>query len=325
MQVWLIGVLIIGLLLPPPTAAARQANAVPRVAFLGNATEALSAPLLNAFRSGLQELGYVEGQNIVIDARFVDGKPERVEGLVRDLLALAPDVVLTAGPQALRAFKQATASVPIVMAIIADPVEEGLVASLAHPGRNLTGMAFQNQALTAKRLELLKEILPEATRIAVLWDSSFGATSGYKQAEAAARTLHLQLQSIAVRGSADLEVAITSASNGRADALLVLASPFLNASRQTVVGLAARHHLPASYEAKTFVDVGGLMSYGPSFPDMYRRAATYVDKIIKGAKPADLPFEQPTKFELAINLKTARALGLKLPQSTVLRADQLIE
>jgi putative ABC transport system substrate-binding protein len=244
---------------------------------------------------------------------------------VREILAQAPSVVVAAGPQSLRAFKKATTTVPIVMAIIADPVEEGLVASLARPGTNLTGLAFQNQTLTAKRLELLKEMLPGASRVAALRDSSFGLAHGNAQAEAAARRLQLQLQSIVVHGGADLETAFKSATSGRADALLVLASPFLNASRQNVVDLAARHHLPASYEAKTFVEVGGLMSYGPSFPDMYRRSATYVDKILKGARPADLPIEQPTKFELAINLKTAKALGLKVPPALVLRADQIIE
>ena len=318
-------VLALGLLTAPPAGEAQQAKAVPRVAFLGNGSTSLSGPLLDAFRVGLRELGYIEGQSIVIESRFADGKQERVQGLVNDLLALAPDVVVAAGPQPLRAFKQATVSVPIVMAIISDPVEEGLVASLAHPGGNLTGLAFQNQELTTKRLELLKEAIPKVSRIAVLWDSTFGVTSGYKQAETAARALQLRLQLLAIRGSADLESAFNSATTGRAEALLVLASPFLYSNRQTVVESAARRHLPATYEAKTFVEIGGLMSYGPSFPDMYRRAATYVDKILKGAKPADLPVEQPTKFELVINLKTAKALGLTIPQSLLVRADRVIQ
>jgi putative ABC transport system substrate-binding protein len=210
------------------------------------------------------------------------------------------------------------------MAIISDPVEEGLVASLAHPGGNLTGLAFQNQELTMKRLELLKEAIPKVSRVAVLWDSTFGVTSGYKQAETAARALQLRLQLLAIRGSADLESAFNSATTGRAEALLVLASPFLYSNRRTVVEWAARRHLPATYEAKTFVEIGGLMSYGPSFPDMYRRAATYVDKILKGAKPGDLPVEQPTKFELVINLKTAHALGITVPPVVLARADEVI-
>lgn len=325
MTLTLVLALALACLAAPPAAEAQQAKAVPRVAFLGNGSAALSGPLLEAFRGGLRELGYVEGQSVVIEPRFADGKPERVPGLVHELLALAPDVVVAAGVPPLRAFKQATGSVPVVMAIIADPVEEGLVASLAHPGGNLTGLAFENQALTAKRLELLKETLPEVARVAVLWDASFGVDAGYPQAEAAARALQLRLQRLAVRGAADLEPAFNSARTGRADALLVLASPFLNANRQSVIELAARHHLPATYEAKTFVEIGGLMSYGPSFPDMYRRAATYVDKILRGAKPADLPVEQPTTFELVINLKTAKALGLTIPQSVLLRADEVIQ
>ncbi len=319
-------VLIVALvtLAAPPSSEAQGAKAIPRVAFLGNGSAAFSGPLLDAFRVGLRERGYVEGQNIVIEPRFADGRPERVEGLVRDLLALAPDVVVAAGRQALSAFKRATESVPIVMAIISDPVEEGLVASLAHPGGNLTGLAFQNHDLTTKRLELLKEAVPRVSRVAVLWDSSSGINIGYKEAETAARALQLRLQLLAVRGAVDLEAAFRSATVGRADALLVLASPFLNANREAVVEWAVRQRIPATYEARTFVDVGGLMSYGPSFPDMYRRAATYVDKILKGAKPAELPVEQATEFELVVNLKTAKALGLAIPQSILLRADEVI-
>jgi putative ABC transport system substrate-binding protein len=317
--------LVFGLLCATTAATAQKATPIPRIVVLHNASAVAAGPLLGAFRAGMAQLGYIEGQNVVIDARFLDGKPEGVDEVARELLTLAPDVVVTAGPQSLLAFKRATTIVPIVMAIIADPVELGLVASLARPGTNLTGLAFQNQALTVKRLELLKEIVPKASRVAVLSDSNFGEISGYKQAEVAARTLQLQLHSIPVRRTADFEAAFVSATKGHADALLVLASPFLNPNRQTVVELAAREHLPASYEAKTFVDAGGLMSYGPNFPDMYRRSATYVDKILKGAKPADLPIEQPTKFELAINVKTAKALGLKLPSSILLRADQIVE
>jgi putative ABC transport system substrate-binding protein len=315
-----------GVLLAVPLGVnAQRATTTPRVAFLGNGSTAFSGPLLDSFRAGLRDLGYVEGQSILIEARFADGKSERVPDLVRELLALSPAVVVAAGPQALRELKQATDSVPVVMAIMSDPVEEGLVASLAHPGRNFTGLAFQNQALTTKRLEQLKEAVPALSRVAVLADATFGDTAGYEQAQAAARVLQLRLQLLAVRGTGDLEGAFTSAAGGRAQALLVLASPFLNANGRTVVQLAARRHLPATYEAKTFVEVGGLMSYGPSFPDMYRRAATYVDQILKGARPGDLPVQQGTKFELVINLKTAKALGLTIPPSLLQRADQVIE
>jgi putative ABC transport system substrate-binding protein len=314
-----------GLLAAPLAAEAQPAKTVPRVAFLGNGSTSLSGPSFDSFRSGLRALGYVEGQSILIESRFADGKPERVPDLVRELLALAPDVVVAAGPQSLRTFKQATTSVPIVMAIISDPVEEGLVASLARPGGNLTGLAFENQALTTKRLEMLKEALPRVSRVAVLWDPTVGGASGYKQAETAARALQLRLQVLAVHGPADLESAFNPATTGRAEALLVLASPFFNGNRQTVVESAARRRLPATYESRDFVEIGGLMSYGPSFPDMYRRAATYVDKILKGAKPVDLPVQQATKFELVINLKTAKALGLTIPPSLLQRADQVIE
>ena len=314
-----------GSLLAAPLIARAQRATTPRVAFLGNGSAAFSGPLLDSFRAGLRELGHVEGQSVLIEARFADGKSEQVRGLVRELLALSPDVVVAAGPQALRELKQATDSVPVVMAIMSDPVDEGLVASLAHPGGNFTGLAFQNQALTTKRLEQLKEAIPGLSRVAVLADSTMGDTSGYRQAETAARALQLRLQLLAVRGAADLEAAFALAARGRAEALLVLASPFLNANGRTVVQLAARRHLPATYEAKTFVEVGGLMSYGPSFPDMYRRAATYVDQILKGARPGDLPVQQATKFELVINARTAKALGLTIPRPLLLKADQVIE
>lgn len=314
-----------GSLLAAPLIAEAQRATTPRVAFLGNGSAAFSGPLLDSFRAGLRELGHVEGQSVLIEARFADGKSEQVRGLVRELLALSPHVVVAAGPQALRELKQATDSVPVVMAIMSDPVDEGLVASLAHPGGNFTGLAFQNQALTTKRLEQLKEAIPGLSRVAVLADSTMGDTSGYRQAETAARALQLRLQLLAVRGAADLEAAFALAARGRAEALLVLASPFLNANGRTVVQLAARRHLAATYEAKTFVEVGGLMSYGPSFPDMYRRAATYVDQILKGARPGDLPVQQATKFELVINVRTARALGLTIPRPLLLKADQVIE
>ena len=314
-----------GSLLAAPLIARAQRATTPRVAFLGNGSAAFSGPLLDSFRAGLRELGHVEGQSVLIEARFADGKSEQVRGLVRELLALSPQVVVAAGPQALRELKQATDSVPVVMAIMSDPVDEGLVASLAHPGGNFTGLAFQNQALTTKRLEQLKEAIPGLSRVAVLADSTMGDTSGYRQAETAARALQLRLQLLAVRGAADLEAAFALAARGRAEALLVLASPFLNANGRTVVQLAARRHLPATYEAKTFVEVGGLMSYGPSFPDMYRRAATYVDQILKGARPGDLPVQQATKFELVINVGTAKALGLTIPRPLLLKADQVIE
>jgi putative ABC transport system substrate-binding protein len=320
-----IATVTLGLLAAPLAVESQPAKNVPKVAFLGNGPSHLSGPSLDAFRAGMATLGYVEGQSIRIEARFADGKPQRVPDLVRELLASAPDVVVAAGPQSLKTFKQATKSVPIVMAIISDPVEEGLVESLAHPGGNLTGLAFENRALTTKRLEMLKEALPRISRVAVLWDPTVGGASGYKEAETAARALQLRLQVLEIRGPVDLESAFKASTMGRAEALLVLASPFLNGNRQTVVESASRRRLPATYESRDFVEIGGLMSYGPSFPDMYRRAATYVDKILRGAKPADLPVDQATKFELVINVKTAKALGLTIPPPLLQRADQVIE
>jgi putative ABC transport system substrate-binding protein len=316
---------VLALASPRPRAAGAQPGRRPgRLAFLANGSAAASGPLLESLRTGLRDLGHVEGQTLVIVPRFADGREERIPGLVRELLATRPDIIVAAGHRALSALKAATPTVPIVMAIISDPVESGLVASLARPGGNLTGLAFQNRELTAKRLELLKETLPALARVAVLGDHASPANS-FTEAEMAARVLQVQLQVLAIKGPADLAGALASAATGRAEALLVLASPFLFANRQTLVGLAARHRLPASYEAKTFVDIGGLMSYGPNFSDMYRRSAAYVDKILRGGRPADLPVEQLSQFELAINIRAARALGLSIPQLVLSRADAVIE
>jgi putative ABC transport system substrate-binding protein len=297
---------------------------MPRVGFLGNGSAAASGVLLDAFKTGLQELGYVEGQSLVVDARFADGRPDRVEPLVRDLLAARPSVIVAAGPQPLRALKRATTSVPVVMSIIADPVELGLIVSLARPGGNLTGLAFPNQTLTTKRLELLTEAVPRLSRVAVLEDATY-ADASYAHAQTAAQRLQLHLQRLSVRQPADLDDAFTRAASGHAQALLVLASPFFNSSRRLIAEAAARHHLPATYEARTYVEAGGLMSYGPSFTEMYRRAAVYVDRILKGARPADLPIEEPSKYELVVNARAANALGLILPASLLLRADLVQE
>ena len=307
-----------------PRAARAEPTSAPRVAFLGNGSATVSGPLLTAFKSGLQELGYVEGRNIVVDARFAGGRADSVEALVREIVASGPTVIVAAGPQPLRALKHATASVPVVMAIIGDPAEQGLVTSLARPGGNLTGLAFPNQVLTTKRLELLKEAVPKLVRVAVLEDSTF-ADASYAQAEVAARRLQLRLQRLTIRHPTDLDGAFAQAVSGRAEALVVLASPFLNSNRQVIVELAARHKLPATYEARTFVEAGGLMSYGPSFTEMYRRAAGYVDRILKGARPAELPIEEPNKYELVINVRPARALGLALPPTLLMRADLVLE
>jgi putative ABC transport system substrate-binding protein len=267
----------------------------------------------------------VEGQNIVIVSRYAEGQFERFPKLVKELLETKPDAIVTAGPQAARAVKQASDTLPIILAVISDPVAEGLAQNLAHPGGNITGIAFQNPELTSKRLELLRQILPTAKRVAALVDSTFGRSAGLRDLQMAASSLGLELQVLKVAGLPDFEAAFQAARNGRAEALVVLASPLLNAHRRALIDLAARTRLPATYEERGFVDDGGLMSYGPSFVEMYRRAAVYVDKVLKGAKPTDLPFEQPTRFELVINIKTAKALGVTIPPSVLARTDEVIE
>jgi putative tryptophan/tyrosine transport system substrate-binding protein len=271
----------------------------------------------------LRELGYIEGRTVVVEARYADGHAERVPVLAADLVRQNVDVVVASGLPAARALKQIT--VPVVLAVIGDPLSEGIVKSFAKPGGNITGLAFQNPQLTAKRLGLLKETIPGLARVAALVDSTVNAAAVIAPAEAAARSLGLRLHIVRVAGPDHLPDAFREVKATRAEALVVLASPFISAYRQTVVELAAKQRLPATYEVRWFVEIGGLMSYGPDFLDMYRRAATYVDKILKGAKPADLPVEQAQKFELAINLTTARTLGLTIPPSVFLRADLVIE
>ena len=308
----------------PPRADAQGSTKAFRLAYLSSLSESDQKYSLAALRQGLRALGYREGQNIVITARYAGGKFERLSALAAELVALKPDVIVTAGPQPARAVKQATDTIPIVLAVISDPVGEGLVASLARPGGNITGMSFENPELTAKRLELLTQAVPGVKRIAVLSDATFGPTGGLRELQAAAPALGLELNVIEVRGPDAFTAAFRSARSGRADALVVLASPLLNAHRRELVEHAARNRLPATYEVRAFVEAGGLMSYGPSFADMYRRSAAYVDKILKGARPADLPVEQASRFELVVNLKTAEALGLTLPPSVLQRADEVI-
>jgi ABC-type uncharacterized transport system substrate-binding protein len=314
-----------GALAAPFAVEAEQAQKVPTVGSLVSQSEALGGAPLAALRQGLHELGYVDGQNITVVARYADGQFERFPALVTEMIALKVDVIVTSGPQASRAVKQATDTLPVVLAVISDPVAEGLVQSLARPGGNITGIAFQNPELTVKRLELLKQVIPKAARIAALSDSTLGRSGGLPELQAAARSLGLELQILEVRGPADFDAAFRSARTWRAEGLVVLASPLLSAYRRSLVDLAARSRLPATYEFRTFVEEGGLMSYGPNSIDMYRRSATYVDKILKGAKPGDLPVEQAARFALVINLKTAKALGLTIPLSLLARADQIIE
>jgi putative ABC transport system substrate-binding protein len=276
---------------------------------------------IDAFRHALHELGYVEGRNIVIAERYGDGQIERLPELATELVRLKVDIIVTASPFGVRAAQQAARTIPIVFATVNDPVASGLVASLARPGGNITGLTNLSPELGSKRLELLKEALPKATLVAHLWhpDSPEG------DMQAAAKALGLLLQSLAVRSATDLDRAFEAIAKERAQALFTSPAPLLNTHRQRIVDFAARTRLPAIFHAPEYTDAGGLMSYGPDRVAMWRRTATYVDKILKGAKPADLPVERPAKFELVINLKTATALGLTIPQSLLLRADKIIQ
>jgi ABC-type uncharacterized transport system substrate-binding protein len=279
-----------------------------------------------AFRQGLRELGYAEGKTIVIEYRFAEGKLDRLTELAAELVRLKVGVIVSAGPAVTRATKEATATIPIVMAWDDDPVGSGFVASLARPGGNITGLSTLSPEIGGKRLELLKEIVPKLSRVAVLGNATLlGNAQALREVQLAAGALGVQLQHLNVRGPKDIETAFRAASKGHADAVLALTSFFLTSYQTQLADLAAKSRLPMMYATTEYPEAGGLMSYGPDVADMHRRAAVYVDKIINGAKPADLPVEQPTKFELVINLKTATALGLTIPQSILLRADKVIE
>jgi ABC-type uncharacterized transport system substrate-binding protein len=278
-----------------------------------------------AFRQGLRALGYVEGQNLVIEYRYAEGKTERLAALAAELVRLHVDVLVANGTPGTRAAQHATRTIPIVGVTLADPVETGLAASFARPGGNLTGLAFQNTDLSTKRLELLKEALPEATRIAVLWDShNPAAASAVRALAATARSLGGDLHLLEVRGPQDFASAFDAATQTRAQALFQLGSALFGTHRKIIVDLVAKSRLPTSCEERVFVVEGCLMAYGPSFAEMWRRAATYVDKILKGTKPADLPIEQSMKFELVINLKTAQALGITISPTLLFQADEVI-
>jgi putative ABC transport system substrate-binding protein len=307
----------------PLAAGAQQAGNVARIGFLRSGFP--PDPFVEAFRHGLVDLGYAEGRNIVIEYRWATGRDEGLAALAADLVRSKVDVIVTSGLPAVLAAKEATSDIPIVMAVIGDPVTSGLVASFARPGSNLTGLAYQNDELAGKWVELLKEAIPRITRVAALVDRAASAQQ-VSTAEAAAQSLGLRFQALTVNSFSDLDAAFGEARRGRSEALIVLGSPLFFAYRTRLVEMAARHRLPTMYHQREFVvGSGGLISYGPDFQDLFRRAATYVDKILQGAKPANLPVERPTKFELVINLKTARALGLTIPPSLLLRADQVIE
>jgi ABC-type uncharacterized transport system substrate-binding protein len=282
--------------------------------------------VLDAFRQGLRDVGYTEGQNIVIEYRFTEERDERLSDLAAELVQLKVDVIVTSGIPSALAAKQATTTIPIVLAAASDLVSAGLVASLARPGRNLTGIDSVTAELSGKRLELLKEVLPRLSRVGVIWNQlNPGAIGSWEETQAAALALRLQLLPLPVRGPNDLEGAFTTAVKGGAEALVVIQDTLTNVHRTRIAQLAARSRLPAVYGSTPFVEVGGLMSYGSSITGNFRRAAYYVDKILKGTKPADLPVERPMKFEFFINLKTAKQIGLTIPPNVLARADRVIK
>ena len=298
---------------------------IPRIGYLGGSSSAESDRVA-AFRQGLRELGYVEGKNFVIERRYSEGNSDRERSNAAELVRLKVDVIVTVGARPTRAAKEATATIPIVMAQDPDPVGNGFVASLARPGGNITGLSNLGPELGGKRLELLKEVVPRLTRVAVFGTSTFpGNAQILRETELAAGALKLQLQYLDVLDPKDIETAFQEASKGRAEALLVLAGLVFTSQRRQLADLAIKSRLPAIYYAAEFVEDGGLMTYGANRADLARRAAAYVDKILKGAKPADLPVEQPTKFEFIINLKAAKQIGLTIPQKVLARANQVIK
>jgi putative ABC transport system substrate-binding protein len=321
-----IGLLIaLGLLAAPLAAEAQQARKVYRIGVLERTSMALSAANLGAFRQGLREFRYVEGQNLVIEYRYAEGRDDRLADLATELVRLKVDLILARGTPAALAAKNATGTIPVVMAASGDPLGTGIVASLARPGGNVTGLSAFVRELQAKRVELLSEMVPGIARVAGLFNMSNPAIPlEWKEVEMAARSLGIQPQLLDVRTLEDLGRAFDAAITQRADVLVVGINGLTQTNRRLIVDLAAKHRLPAIYAGREFVDAGGLISYGVSYPDLYYRAASFVNKIFKGTKPADLPVEQPTKFELVINLKTAQALGLTIPPMLLFQADEVI-
>jgi len=307
------------------TVEAQQPKKVPRIGFLSAASSSAISARVEAFRQGLRELGYADGKNILIEWRFAEGKSDRLPSLAAELVRLKVDVIVAEAPTSTRSAKQATVTIPIVMMFDDDPVGSGFVASLARPGGNITGLSTLSPEISGKQLELLKEIVPKLSRVGVLGDVTRpGIPQALREINIAAAAFRVQVQYLEVRESNDIEIAFRAASKERVDAVLVLGSPVLTSQRKQVIELAVKSRLPAIYARQEPVEDGGLMSYGVSIADLSRRAATYVDEILKGAKPADLAVEQPKNFELIINLKAAKQIGLTIPPNVLARADRVI-
>jgi putative ABC transport system substrate-binding protein len=326
-KVVLLPILVVAVLLAVAVRAeAQQPNKIPRIGYLSGSSLSALAARIEAFRQGLRELGYVEGKNIAIEWRDAKGNFDRIRELADELVRLKVDVIVSPGPTVTRVVKEATSTIPIVMAQDTDPVGSGFVANLARPGGNITGLATLAPEMGGKQLELLKEIVPRLSRVAVIGNSSNpGDAQAIRETVLTAGSSEVYLRYLDVLDPKDIETAFQAAAKGRADGLFVLGNPTLNAHRKQIVDLAVKHRLPATYARPEFVEDGGLMTYGTSYNDLFRRAAIYVDKILKGAKPADLPVEQPTKFEFIINLNAAKKIGLTIPQKVLARADKVIK
>jgi putative ABC transport system substrate-binding protein len=323
----LIITLALGILLAPLLAEAQQPKKIAKIGYLLPSTPAATAHLLEAFQQGMRELGYIEGKTVVLEIRYGEARFERLPELARELVGLKVDVIVTGTDVAIAAAKRETQTIPIVMGNSTDPVGTGFVASLARPGGNVTGVSSISPELSGKRLELLREVVPGLSRVAFLWNPDIrGAVLDYNETEGAARSLGMQVQSVEVVRAEDLDRAFSAITKDRAQALIMpAANPVGFANRGQIASFAQKNRLPSMYAQSEYVDAGGLMSYGPSTAEQFRRAATYVDKILKGAKPADLPVERPMKFELVINLKKAKQIGLTIPPSVLVRADKVIK
>jgi putative ABC transport system substrate-binding protein len=319
-------IIALGILLGSLAAQAQQTGNVYRIGFLGNSTAALEANLVGPFREELRELGYVEGRNVLIEYRWAEGKYDRFPALIGELLALKVAVIVTAGTPAALAVKKATTSVPLVMTAVGDPVGTGIVPSLSHPGGNITGLTAISTEMDAKRLELLREVVPSVPYIALLWNAASPLqVLAEKQVQAGAQVLRMRVLSLGVTTEEEIRSALAVMARQRPDALLVLADRLLLHHRALIMDFATRHRLPGVHAYRELVEAGGLMSYGPSYADMHHRAAYFVDRILKGEKAGDLPVERPAKFDLVINMKTAKAFSLTIPQSVLLRATEVIQ
>jgi ABC-type uncharacterized transport system substrate-binding protein len=320
---WLLATI---LLTTAPIADAQQPAKVPRIGYV-TVTDDLSSPSpnLEAFRQGLRDLGHVDGKSLIIEFRSAEGKPDRIPSLVAELVQLKVDVLVSQATGGILAAKQATKTIPIVMVTVQDPVERGLIESLARPGGNITGLIRLTTELSGQRLELLKDVVPGISRVGMLWAAD-GSSIGVKGYQAQASALKIQLQSLEVRGpNPDFEGAFQTAAKGGASALITVTGGLLNRYPKAIADLAIKNRMPSMYERSQYVEAGGLVSYAPNDADSYRRAATYADKILKGAKPADLPVEQPTKFELVVNLKTANQIGVTIDPNLLARANRVIQ